>query len=39
MKYVGTLVKNRERFIREFERIENGKMHLVVENTTWTKNI
>lgn len=33
----GNFGKNRERFIREFERIENGKMHLVVENTTWTK--
>lgn len=33
----GNLTKDRERFIREFERVDGERMHLVLENATWTK--
>lgn len=33
----GNFTKDRERFVREFERIENEHIHLVIENTTWKK--
>ena len=34
----GNFTKNRERFRREFERMEDGQvMHLVLENFTWRK--
>lgn len=34
---VGNFTKDRERFVREFERIDEEHIHLVIENTTWKK--
>lgn len=34
---VGNFTKDRERFAREFERITNEKIHLVIETATWRK--
>lgn len=33
----GNFTKGRERFAREFERINDEHLHLVIENATWTK--
>lgn len=33
----GNFTSSRERFQREFERIEDEHLHLVIENTTWKK--
>lgn len=33
----GNLTKDRERFTREFERIQDNRCHLVMENATWKK--
>lgn len=33
----GNFTKERERFKREFERVGDAKIHLVIENTTWKK--
>lgn len=34
----GNFTKNRERFIREFERLKDGqKIHLLIETATWRK--
>lgn len=33
----GNLTKDRERFIREFERVGDKHMHMVMENATWRK--
>lgn len=33
----GNFAKDRERFTREFERITDEKIHLVIENATWKK--
>lgn len=34
---VGNFTKDRERFKREFERVENEHVHLVIENASWKK--
>lgn len=34
---VGNFTTGRERFQREFERIKDEHLHLVIENTTWKK--
>jgi len=33
----GNFFQNRDRFVREFERLENQKMHIVIEQATWKK--
>lgn len=33
----GNFTKGRERFAREFERVTDEHIHLVIENTTWKK--
>lgn len=33
---IGNFTTNRKRFVNEFERA-TGKMHIVIENATWTK--
>lgn len=33
----GNLTKDRDRFIREFERVKDEHLHLVLENFTWKK--
>jgi len=33
----GNFTSGRERFKREFERVNNEKIHIVMENATWTK--
>ena len=33
----GNFTKNRERFVNEFERIGDAKIHLIVETATWRK--
>lgn len=33
----GNFTKGRERFIKEFERIGDAKIHLLIENATWRK--
>lgn len=33
----GNFTKERERFAREFERIQSEHIHLVIENATWKK--
>jgi ERCC4-type nuclease len=34
---VGNFTKDRERFKREFERVNGEHLHLVIENATWRK--
>ncbi len=34
---VGNFTKDRERFTREFERVGDCKIHLVIENATWKR--
>lgn len=33
----GNFTKGRERFVREFERVTDEHMHLLIENATWKK--
>lgn len=33
----GNFTKNRDRFAREFKRLDNQKMHIVIEQATWKK--
>lgn len=33
----GNFTRDRDRFVREFERIDTEKIHLVIENATWKK--